>query len=512
MSAASSARKFLSALLLVAMVGAACAQPASPPTGKIGANKLDLFSQYLGTASGGNGSASYRYVTRAMAIKALDDARDAGIPYLRVSLLPGEAGRDKSRDSLELWKSDPASYWRAMDQMMSDLDARGIRMIPVIAAARYKFPLTENESLRDMIANPSSRSALLAGKFASEFAARYAGRKTIVFYDLTNELNNFADIKAGQAACARLDNKQARCDALGNFSTEEMLGFVRRLAAQVRSGDPRAKISSGFSIPRPAAERLRRSPAFGAARAEGGKDSKEDFFAIMRALHKDMDIVSVHVYGGPKNQRFDASALDLLADVKQVASAMGKPVFVGEFGYRHSAQSTAQLRAFMRKITELRIEYSAVWAWEFFQKNTYEVHATKPSNFSLEPGITDASIRELALANGVTWPPAGTARDAEKPRIVLVWPLPCAQVAGKVDLRAVASDNSGRVRSVDFLVDGAVVGSDAEAPFRAEVAEGALRPGLRRIQVRATDVAGNVGEFSTEVVAGRGSAACSVPQ
>ena len=51
----------------------------------IGLNKFDLLKQYTGLASGGDGSTRYRKVTQAMGRKAIADARDAGVTYLRVA-------------------------------------------------------------------------------------------------------------------------------------------------------------------------------------------------------------------------------------------------------------------------------------------------------------------------------------------------------------------------------------------------------------------------------------------
>ncbi len=47
----------------------------------IGLNKFDLFLQYLGHASGGDGSAAYRVVTREMARKAIADAKNLGVGF-----------------------------------------------------------------------------------------------------------------------------------------------------------------------------------------------------------------------------------------------------------------------------------------------------------------------------------------------------------------------------------------------------------------------------------------------
>ena len=64
----------------------AAPQISAPINASIGLNKVDLLIQYLGTASGGDGSAEYRRVTRAMGKKAIIDAHNIGLKYLRVAV------------------------------------------------------------------------------------------------------------------------------------------------------------------------------------------------------------------------------------------------------------------------------------------------------------------------------------------------------------------------------------------------------------------------------------------
>jgi len=97
-----------------AILGGNC-QAAGQPSQSIGLNKFDLVKQYTGLASGGDGSARYRRVTQAMGKKAIADARDAGVTYLRVSatgFAPSAYGRP---GDLDLWVKNPSAYWAQVD-------------------------------------------------------------------------------------------------------------------------------------------------------------------------------------------------------------------------------------------------------------------------------------------------------------------------------------------------------------------------------------------------------------
>ena len=91
----------------------------------VGLNKFDLFKQYLGTASGGDGGMSYRRVTQGMAKKAIADAHDIGVLYLRISATGYAPSAYGEPGDLDLWRRDSLAYWALSDQMRDDLHAQG---------------------------------------------------------------------------------------------------------------------------------------------------------------------------------------------------------------------------------------------------------------------------------------------------------------------------------------------------------------------------------------------------
>src|SRR5690348_10032607 len=92
-----------------ALVAVLCALPTAVPACEqftIGLNKFDLALQYIGRASGGDGSPAVMKVTRAMARKAITDAAHAGVSYFRI------AASGFTPNDLELWTADPTEYWK----------------------------------------------------------------------------------------------------------------------------------------------------------------------------------------------------------------------------------------------------------------------------------------------------------------------------------------------------------------------------------------------------------------
>ncbi len=80
-------------------------------------------------------------------------------------------------------------------------------------------------------------------------------------------------------------------------------------------------------------------------------------------------------------------------------------------------------------------------------------------------------------------------------------------LTGALALTATASDSAG-IASVEFAVDGTIVGTDATAPYEANITStAAYASGTHTISVRATDVNGNRSGWTSSYVAFGGSVA-----
>jgi hypothetical protein len=242
-----------------------------------------------------------------------------------------------------------------------------------------------------------------------------------------------------------------------------------------------------------------------AARTELDPDTREQFARNLKDLHRHVDIVSIHLYGGDRNERFGAGDVhERLAEVKRVADELGKPLFVGEFGEPQAARATAQthIARTIQKVLDLKIPYAAVWVWEFYPQNTYSTQSNRPSLMSVEPGYTDFVIDQIRKANLAAAGPLARPPAADRPpRVVLTWPLDCAAVVDPRTAHAVASDESGRIDRVEFWLGDRKLGMDTSAPYQTEIPTD-VAPGEHELKARAFDAAGNQAEFSSRVRVG----------
>ncbi len=89
--------------------------------------------------------------------------------------------------------------------------------------------------------------------------------------------------------------------------------------------------------------------------------------------------------------------------------------------------------------------------------------------------------------------------DQTAPSVAVTAPADGATVSGEVTLAANASDASG-IRKVEFLVNGAVVGTATSAPYEVQWDASAFADPTAAIAVRATDTAGNVATSDSVLV------------
>lgn len=321
------------------------------PLRRVSVNKFDLFLRFL---EGGE--------AKEQAVQAIEEAAKHGFHIIRF------AGVGFYPSHMRHWANERV-YWGAFDALVQTAKAQEVRLIPVILWNIYLFADMAQECLQDMLTNPDSRSRQYLWLYTHQLVSRYREEPTVLFWELTNEMNLLADLEF-QFPYGRSDLNpvhegtsymRLRRD---HFTTEQMIPFLKEWAEFVKQTAPHHLIGSGFSAPRPAAQHLRR------ARGKGDwtEDSEAEMLVYLRDTHPDpIDLISIHFYRKHDNLRLgnrDADSAQVLGAFVRAAQQIGKPLYIGETGDEYAERPHAPfLRQVLEQARRLDIPLTLVWNW-----------------------------------------------------------------------------------------------------------------------------------------------------
>jgi len=463
------------------------------PDRSIGLNAFPLFAQYLGISQGNIDyqNQAHRKISKAMARKSIISASEIGAKYLRV-MVSGFYS-----PTLDVLLNDSVAFWGAMDELMAEFKANDMKIIPSLAWNLFQFPNYFDETVTDYISNPHSLSYLQLIRFIHDFVTRYKDDDVVLFYELGNEYNLYADLKIDT-------NPWTGEPYSGKFTTAELSDFMKQTANYIRSLDPSGMVTSGNGMPRKSAYHLMLQPAFSPSGPDWTEDNVSQFKQYLKILEEGLDVVSAHIYNSDYDgtQRFgitDRYSAEVINYEKEAVDEAGKILFIGEFGdYDPMIQQDTNAvftQNMFNKIVELDIPFSSPWIWDFYQFNTYEF-----TPFHIEQGFTDFIIEKYKQANvGLgNAPVVNTDPDTVKPLVVLTFPKGNGEYANPQLLHAVASDNSGSIAMVEFYVNDELTFTDTEPPYQFNLATDSLSIKTTDLIARAYDHSGNTEDYMLE--------------
>jgi len=311
-------------------------------------NKFDLFHCFLAGKE-----------KKQQAVIAIAEAARHGFKAIRfagVGFYPGDMNSWPIKEK----------YWGAFDSLIETAKEQKVHLIPVINWNVYLFPDMAGECMQDMILNSDSRSRQYLWLYTHQIVTRYKNEPTVLFWELTNEMNLHADLefmapygKAGlNPVHMGTSYMRLRRD---HFTTDQMIPLIKEWAEFVRSIDKKHLISTGFSVPRPAAQHLRMAKGKG----DWTQDNEQELEIYIRDTNPDpIDLISIHFYPGGSVVRLgnkDKYSADCLAVFQRMGRKIGKPVYIGETG--DTRPGSAFTGKVLDKAVELEIPLILVWNW-----------------------------------------------------------------------------------------------------------------------------------------------------
>lgn len=322
------------------------------PWAGIGVNCFDAFLRTLRDSN----NTSYD--------RAFHTLDSLGIPFARLAF-SGFYAKD-----MGLYTADKEAYFRRMDQVVASARRHNIGLIPSILWNQKLASEMMAEPI-DSFNNTSSATGRWAHQYTREVVERYRGEDAIWAWEIGNEYYPFGDLP-GTSVYHTPTTTQAIRDHFLSIST------------LIRSIDPERMITSGNQAPtRNQYHRYLFRTDSVKYPNYGTTDSLSEHLKVLAMLHPDpIDMISSHVYpfgnGGGyfAEKRPSADEIAYIRSLREIGAALGKPVFLGEFGVNDQSpdpsgkpmDSAAQAReytAMLEAITQSGVPISAVWVFDF---------------------------------------------------------------------------------------------------------------------------------------------------
>jgi sugar phosphate isomerase/epimerase len=328
----------------------------SKPFAEISFNKFDLFWQLYDQLTHGKPLTDDNPMVQTEA-RALRNLHELGFRSIRIFGLPwGPSARAAYEDP-----SKREMLYAAIDKTLEVCDRHGIRLVWCLAAGEFtdtrlvpgKGWVFGDEQLRELVADRNSRGRRLLYRYLDETVSRYRNRKTIMMWEITNELTLNADIGDEHRV-----HEGQRMPTL-----KDVAGFYDDVAKRIKASDPVRLVNNGGSDMREHQWHLYQRQGW----IRDTFTEQSECYKLLFA-NSAVDVMDIHFY--PNNQpgqiiRGD-NAKETILDCKgymTIAGQIGKPLMIGELGLAPAARTDTKTWAATTDYFESYANTAAALPW-----------------------------------------------------------------------------------------------------------------------------------------------------
>lgn len=296
-----------------------------------------------------------------------------------------------------LYREDKAAYLSMLDDVVRAAEETGIGLIPSLFWFSACVPDIVGES-RGAWGDPESKTIAFMRQYIADVVPRYVNSPAIWAWEFGNEYDLAADLPNAAThrpyVHPRLGTPAERTEK-DDMTTDMVVTAYREFAKAVRQDDPHRAITTGNSLPRPAAHHML---------TEGSwtHDTREQFQQRLILTSPDpIDLVSVHVYPFDPEARFDGKTTyeEILSLAMAACQKAGKALFVGEFGAADDGKHGGpegpkhENRVLVDAIVNSGVPLAAIWVYDLEQQaDTFSITPENDRAYLLEL-VADANKR-----------------------------------------------------------------------------------------------------------------------
>lgn len=306
------------------------------PFAEISFNKFDLLWQLYGELTKGQSLDEANPMVRAQD-SALRELHEMGFRSIRFFALPWGPAGPESYANVEKRKL----LYEALDKTVELCERNNIRLVWSLGAGSFTDTkivpgrgwMHGDEHLRELIANPESRSRKLLYAYIDETVSRYKHSKAVLMWEISNEVTLQADI--GDRNGVREGQRMP--------TLKDVARFFDDVAQRIKAVDPLRLVNNGGSHMRESQWHLYQGQGW-------TKDTFEEQFRCFDLLYKDtaIDVIDVHSYmnNKPGYVIADGQGGEASMDFRgwmTIAKRIGKPLMIGELGLQPAARTNKDI-------------------------------------------------------------------------------------------------------------------------------------------------------------------------
>ncbi len=272
----------------------------------------------------------------------------------------------------QLYRDNKEAYLGILDDVVRAAEEAEVGLIPSLFWFDACVPDIVGEP-RSAWGDPESKTIAFMRQYVADVVPRYINSPAIWAWELGNEYDLAADLPNAPThrpfIHPRLGTPEERTEK-DDMTTEMVVTACREFAKAVRQHDPYRAITTGNSLPRPAAHHMHTEGTW-------TRDTREQFQQrLVLTSPGPVDLVSVHVYPFDPEGRFEdtTSYQEILSLAMAACAKEGKALFVGEFGAAEDGKHGGpkgprhENEAILDALVAGGVPLAAIWVYDLKQQ------------------------------------------------------------------------------------------------------------------------------------------------
>jgi len=310
-------------------------------------------------------------------LTGLKELAQAGVPFVRFN-----AGGYSERD-WEEYLRDKEAHFAAMDRVVKAAEEAGIGLIPSLFWTPNLCHVAGEH--KQAWGDPNSATIALMRDYTSKLVGRYKNSPALWAWEFGNEWNLKVDLPNAK------ELRKPGEDESDDLKSPQLATALGEFAKAVRAIDATRPLITGHSLPRPSAWHNTREKSW------APDDRKQWEEILLRDAPSPFDTLGIHIYADNEPHeacgRWTTGWADYLKNLRDVATANKRALFIGEFGLADGGKFSSEevktrYRGILTAMQEAGVDLAAAWVFDLpSQRKDWSITFSNSRAYMLEDVI-----------------------------------------------------------------------------------------------------------------------------